>query len=230
MEKFVCSKLEELADEKYQLFSAKLIPNVTNVLGVRTPLLRKLAKELYKNPSINIDEILNVQSDKYLEFVLLQGFLIGLKKSDCVELKNDIQNFVPKIDNWAVCDGFCSSLKQVNFFKKDIFEFLQKYLNSNKEYELRFGVVMLLNYYITEDYINQTLEILTKLSSKYYYAQMAIAWALSMCFVKFFDLTYQKVVTQNIQKEILTKTVRKVCESYQSTASQREKLKLLLKA
>lgn len=228
MEQFIYKKLEALSDKSYQQFNAKLIPNVDNILGVRTPQLRKLAKELYKDPSFDVDKFLALNSSKYLEFTMLQGFLIGLKKSSINEFLNDIKNFVPKINNWAVCDGFCASIKQTKLYHNEVWNFLQHYLNSTNEYELRFGVVMLLNYFITENYIDKTLEILITRTSKDYYAQMAIAWALSICYVKFFDKTHAITSTNELDKEILTKTVRKVCESLQPTKEHKITVKTLL--
>lgn len=228
MEQFVYKKLEALSDKSYQQFSAKLIPNVNNMLGVRIPLLRKLARELYKDPSFNINEFLALNSSKYMEFTMLQGFLIGLKKSSPNEFFNDIKSFVPKINNWAVCDGFCASIKQTKLYQDNVWEFLQNYLNSTNEYELRFGVVMLLNYFITEKYIDKTLQILTTRYSEDYYAQMAVAWALSICYVNFFDKTHDIIVKKGLTPEILTKTVRKVCESLRPTKEQKMIVKTLL--
>jgi len=228
MEDLICARLEALRDEKYRAFTAKLIPNVCNVLGVRTPLLRKLARELVKDASFDIKNFLRLNTQRYMEFTLLQAFVIGLRNTAREEFFFDVKNFVPKINNWAVCDGFCSSLKLVNTYKSEFFDFLQLYLDSEEEYELRFGVVMLLDYYITEEYIDRVLNILVSRRHDGYYAQMAIAWALSMCYVKFFDKTHTTVLGAEIQPSVLKKTIRKVCESLQSTESQRQLLRELL--
>ena len=96
---------------------------------------------------------------------------------------------MPKINNWAVCDTFCAGLKITKKHKEEMFEFLQKYLKSHKEFEIRFGVVMLLDYYIEEKYLNQLFEIFDSIENKEYYVQMAIAWAISICLIKFYDKT-----------------------------------------
>ena len=229
MHEFVKNKLVSLSDSKYQIFSAKLIPNINNVLGVRIPLLRKFAKELYKSKDFDLDGFLLITDNQYMEFVMLQGVLIGLKKAELNVLFADITQFVPKIDNWAVCDIFCASLKQVNTYKKEFFDFLQDYLKSEKEYELRFGVVMLLTYYVNNEYVDRTLEILTKLEHEGYYAQMAIAWALSICYVKFFAKTHDVVLKSNLSEEILKRTVRKVIESLRATKEEKDLLREFLK-
>lgn len=227
MEIFVNRKLQSLSDDKYREFSAKLIPNVTNILGVRIPLLRKLAKDLLRDNSFDSNAFLQINSKTYMEFTLLQAFIIGLKKSKQEEFFYDVKNFVPKINNWATCDGFCASLKLTKKYEDETFDFIQQYLISQKEYELRFGVVMLLNYFITEKYIDSTLSILTKLHSNDYYAQMAIAWALSICYTRFFDKTHRAIKSANISPEILSKTIRKVCESLQISKEQKKIVKAL---
>lgn len=221
--------LVELSEEGYREFSAKLIPNVDNVLGVRIPILRRYAKELSKSEGFDVDVFLSVEDNEYLEFVMLQGILLGMKHSPQEVFFEDVRRFVPKIDNWAVCDIFCASLKLTNKYKDETFEFLQSYLLSKEEYMLRFGVVMLLTYYINEKYITKVLEILTALKHDGYYAQMAIAWALSICYVKFFDETHSVVSKADLPFEILRKTVRKVVESLRPTKEQKEFLKLYLK-
>ncbi len=221
--------LVELSEEGYREFSAKLIPNVDNVLGVRIPILRRYAKELSKSEGFDVDVFLSIEDNEYLEFVMLQGILLGMKHSPQEVFFEDVRCFVPKIDNWAVCDIFCASLKLTNKYKDETFEFLQSYLLSKEEYMLRFGVVMLLTYYINEKYITKVLEILTALKHDGYYAQMAIAWALSICYVKFFDETHSVVSKADLPFEILRKTVRKVVESLRPTKEQKEFLKLYLK-
>lgn len=221
--------LVELSEEGYREFSAKLIPNVDNVLGVRIPILRRYAKELSKSEGFDVDVFLSIEDNEYLEFVMLQGILLGMKHSPQEVFFEDVRRFVPKIDNWAVCDIFCASLKLTNKYKDETFEFLQSYLLSKEEYMLRFGVVMLLTYYINEKYITKVLEILTALKHDGYYAQMAIAWALSICYVKFFDETHSVVSKADLPFEILRKTVRKVVESLRPTKEQKEFLKLYLK-
>ncbi len=228
MEEYVKSKLMQLSDKKYRDFSAKLIPNINNVLGVRLPALRKLAKELYRCKEFSVNEFILLKDDTYMELTMLQGLLIGLKKSTKEEFLYDISNYVPKINNWAVCDTFCNSLKLTNKYLSETFEFLQSYITSKDAYKLRFGVVMLLTYYITDDYIDRVLKILTNLSSKDYYAQMGIAWALSMCYVNYFDKTHKAVAASKLSKEIQKRTVRKVIESLRPSNAQKDFLRQYL--
>ena len=220
--------LVELSEKSYRDFSAKLIPNISNILGIRLPKLRAYAKTLNKSKNFELNKFLQINDNEYMEFIMLQGFLIGLKDCSIEEFRNDITNFIPKIDNWAVCDTFCASLKQIKKYKSDIWEFLQPYLKSKKEYEIRFGAVTLLNYYITEDYIQKTLNALTSIKTDDYYAQMSIAWALSICYINFFDITHSHIMQSEISSDILKMTIRKVCESLRPTPEQKSFLKQYL--
>ena len=171
-------ELKKLADKKYKEFHSKLCPDTDNILGVRVPVVKDYAKKLFKeNPNINVNEI----GDKYYEQIMLQGLIIGLKKLEFNELKKEIEVFVPKIYNWAICDTFCASLKMTKKYKEQIKEVIYKYLKSDKEFELRFSLVMLLDYYIDEENIDEVLEIYNSINSDYYYVKMAVAWGLSFC-------------------------------------------------
>ena len=110
-------ELKKLADTKYKEFHSKLCPNTDNILGVRIPVLKAYSKKLFKeNPNINVKEIGN----KYYEQIMLQGLIIGLKKLEFKELKKEIEEFVPKIYNWAICDTFCAGLKMTKKCKEQI--------------------------------------------------------------------------------------------------------------
>ena len=119
------------ADPDYKKFSASLIPNIDNILGVRLPTLRKIAKEIYK--SGEWEEFVNKQQCEFMEEVMLQGMIIGLIKTNPEEILEYVKNFIPKIDNWAVCDTFCNSLKFTNQNKELVWEFIRPYFKSDKE-------------------------------------------------------------------------------------------------
>ena len=149
-------KIFELADEKYKEFHSGLCPNTNNIVGVRVPVLRNYSKELVKG---NFRNYLANAKDEYYEEVMLQGMVIGLAKMELEERLEYITKFVPKIDNWAVCDVSCAGFKFAKKYQSEVWKFLKPYLESNKEFEIRFGVVMLLDFYITEEYIDIVLKI-----------------------------------------------------------------------
>lgn len=209
--------LFELQDEKYQKFHSNLCPGVNNIIGVRIPVLRNYAKKINKN----ID-IWSIKND-YYEEVMLKGMLIGLRKD--LNYK-DIEKFIPLIDNWAVCDVFCAGLKKVKNNKTKMWDFLLKYVNSTKEFEVRFAIVMILDFFIEEEYIDKVLEILQKVKQQDYYAKMAISWCYSICFIKFYEKTKLYFEQMNEKdKFIYNKSIQKAIESYRLTQKQKEELR-----
>ncbi len=159
----------------------------------------------------------------------LSGMLIGLEKEELSEVQNDIKEFIPKIDNWAVCDVFCGGLKITKKYKKEMWDFLQKYLKSEKEFEIRFGVVMILSYYIEDEYLKKDLEILDKINTKEYYAKMAIAWAISVALVRFYEITLKYLEDSHLDIFTYNKSIQKAIESYRLTDIQKERLRAMKK-
>lgn len=202
--------LKSLSEESYKSFSEKLIPNTDNILGVRLPLLKTLAKQIAKG---NINEFLDVCKGHTHEEILLEGFAIGLSKVSIDKVLNFIKDFVPKIKNWAVCDSFCSCLKIAALNKPKIFDFLKTYFYSDKEFYIRFGVVMLMDYFIEEEYIDSIFEIFDFINHDGYYVKMAVAWAVSICFVKLEDKTNKYLETCNLDDFTYNKALQKIIES-----------------
>lgn len=218
-------KLLELSDPKYKQFHGGLCPGVDNIIGVKVPILRNFAKELVKE--YEIERLLKEIDDGYYEEVMLQGMLIGLEKEDWQQIQSHICTFVPKIDNWAVCDVFCAGLKITKKYKKEMWRFLQNYLKSDKEFEIRFAIVMILDFYIEEEYIEKDFKIFDDISSQDYYVQMALAWAISICLIKFYDKTVEYLKNANLDKFTYNKALQKARESYRITQKQKEELKKL---
>ena len=157
---------------------------------------------------------------------MLQGMLIGLEKyKNILNILNDVEKFVPKIDNWAVCYVFCGGLKITKKYLEEMWNFLQKYLKSEKEFEIRFGVVMLLDYYITEEYLEKDFKIFDDIKSEKYYVQMAVAWAISICLIKFYDRTIEYLKNANLDKFTYNKALQKAIESYRITDMQKQELR-----
>ena len=204
------NRLFELADDKYKEFHSSLCPNTENIIGVRLPQLRQIAKEITKG---DWRGFLSTSKEDYYEEVLINGLVIAYAKCDVDERLNYIKDFVPKIYNWAICDTFCNTLKFVNKNKEAVWDFIQTYLKSSKEFEIRFAVVIILNYYITEDYIDIVLETLDKVRHDGYYVKMAMAWAISVCFVKFEQKTMLYLKNNNLDDFTYNKSLQKICES-----------------
>lgn len=220
--------LYSLQDKKYQEFQKGLCPGVVNIIGVRIPELRKLAKELLKNYSSK--ELLENINDNYYEELMLQGMVIGGAKEDINTILKYVKEFVPKIDNWAVCDTFCTSLKITKKYKKEMWKFIQEYLKSDKEFELRFAIVMILGYFIDEEYLEKDFKIFNNIKSDKYYVKMALAWAISICVIKYYDRTVKYLEKEAILDDFTyNKSIQKARESYRLSKVQKDFLNTLKK-
>lgn len=203
-------QLLELADEEYRKFSSSLLPTIDHVIGVRLPELRKLAKSIARS---DWRTYLKQAEDDYFEEVMLQGMVIGYAKAELEELLSHVADFVPKIDNWSVCDSFCTGLKFTSANKESVWAFLQPYLRSKNEYELRFGVVMLLMYYTDEPDIQSVLSLLNSIRHEGYYVKMAVAWAISVCYVKQPEPTMHYLQNHSLDEFTYNKALQKITES-----------------
>ena len=215
MKEGIRNKLFEMQEKKYQKFNSNLCPGINNIIGIRTPILRNYAKELLKQ--FETKKLLNNIGNEYFEEIMLQGMIIGLsKEKDISQIFKYIEKVVPKVDNWAVCDIFCGGLKIINKYPNKFWEFIQKYLDSDKEFEIRFGVVIILGYYIKEEYIQEIFKICDKIESKEYYVQMAIAWTLSICLVKHYNETLKYLKSKECKLDNFTynKSIQKAIESF----------------
>ena len=223
----ILKQLFELQDKKYKEFHSSLCPNVDNIIGVRIPELRKLAKQIAKeNPKEFIE---NPVKKQYYEEIMLEGFVIGYMKATLEEKLHYLDNFIPEIDNWAVCDCTASTLKFIDKYKKEVWEYMQKYINSKKEFEKRFAIIILMDYYLTDEYIDKVLEIYNKIDSDQYYVQMGIAWAISVCFVKYREKTRKILHNNNLSTFTHNKSIQKIIESTRVDKETKEELKKLKK-
>ena len=224
MKNEIKQKLFELSDKKYKKFHSNLCPGTDNIIGVRVPILRNYAKELFKENDWKktIEQI----DSEYYEEIMLQGMLIGQAKNENINIiLKYVENYVPKIDNWAICDVFCSGLKITKSHKKEMWNFIQKYIDSDKEFEIRFAIVIILDYYIEQEYLNEDFKIFGKINNDGYYAKMAIAWAISICLIKFYDETVKFLKSTKIDKWVYNKSIQKSIESYRISDDRKDLLR-----
>lgn len=206
-------KLFELADNKYKEFHNSLCPNSDNILGVRVPTLRQLAKQISKENGI---EFLNTYKPEYYEEKVIYGMAIGYTKMELDLRLKYLDEFVPIIDSWAVCDVACSTYKFTTKNLEEMWEYIQKYINSDKEFEVRFAAVMLMDYYINDEYIDKVLDIYNNINLDKYYVQMGVAWGISVAFVKYEEKTMEFLKSKNnkLDKFTYNKSLQKIIESY----------------
>jgi 3-methyladenine DNA glycosylase AlkD len=202
--------LKEISDEKYKEFSKNLAPGVNNMLGVQIPKLRIIAKEITRG---NYTEFLNLTQNNYHEETMIHGLVIGYIKEDYKNTIEHIKKFLPHITNWAICDSFCTKFNSVMKNRKEFLKFLKECINTNKEFYIRFAVVMLKNIYVDKEYIDIVLKILNDISHEGYYVKMAVAWTLCDSFIKFQDKTMNYLKLNNLDNFTYNKAIQKIIES-----------------
>lgn len=216
--------LKTYEDLKYKDFQSKLMPdyNINKILGIRLPILRKIAKQIHKESYV---DFLNICGDYYFEEIMLKGFVIGLIKTNNynVFLKL-IQLHIPKICNWSLCDSFCSSLKESNKYKKELIEDIKKFVKSKNVWEIRVAIVLLLNYFLDEEYLATSLEIADSVENNYYYVSMARAWLVATAFSKNEQVTFRFFENCNFDDITFNRTIQKARESFRVSCDTKTKL------
>ena len=213
-----------LQDIKYRDFQAKLIPTnaAESVIGVRTPALRKLARELRKDPKIG--DFLQDLPHTFFDENQLHAFLISEIK-DYTECLVQVQRFLPYIDNWATCD-----LISPKIFRKhteELMPYIKKWMASEHTYTCRFGIKMLMTYFLDNNFRSEYAEWVAAVKSEEYYVNMMIAWYFATALAKQYDTAVQYLQTQKLDVWTHNKTIQKAIESYRITDEQKRYLKTL---
>lgn len=216
--------LISMAEESYQKFSSRLLPGVDAILGVRIPLLRNLAKQLAAG---DWKAYLETAGDDSFEEIMLQGMTIGYIKTEPKERLKRIAQFVPKIDNWSVCDSFCSGLKFTKQHPEMVWEFLQSYFDSQKEFEVRFAVVMLLDYYADAANLERSLDRLFGVFHPGYYAKMAVGWALSCLYFTDAEPVFALLAENKLDDVTRQMAIRKILESNRVSQTEKDEIRKL---
>ena len=218
------AELKALQDLKYQKFHSSLLPGVQNIIGVRMPLLRKLAKEVLRGDWRSYLDSSVAEPNTYYEDNILQALLIGTSKISLQERHTYIKAFVPKINNWAVCDLFCSTLKEVQRYPQEYWQMLMPYFNSTNAYDLRFASVMLLNHFTSDEFAEEALKLLEAINHEDYYVKMGVAWAISIFYIKQPKLTLSLLKQNNLDNFTHNKAIQKIRESFRVSNEEKEML------
>ena len=211
IKKTIRLELEGLAEDSYRIFSAGLIPGEEHILGVRLPRLREIAKRIVKTDSWQ--EYLACEP-YYFEEIMLQGMIIGAAELSAEKRLEYVRDFIPAIRNWSVCDSFVSGLKFTRNNPEVVWQFIQPYIKSGDVFSVRFAVVMMMNYYLTDSYIDLVLEQLDGIKHEAYYVKMAVAWALATALAKQPEKTWAYLQNHHLDEDTWRKTVQKCMESY----------------
>lgn len=242
------------AEPKYAAFAAGLLRkpgeeaasgSAERILGVRLPALRKMAAQLARQDwAGNLEALESAGQEAAFEEIMLRGFLIGEAKiapespkaegngeerpSREISLEEAfalIRGFLPCIDNWSLCDSFCAGLKFAGKHREAVWEFLQPFFSSPQEYETRFGAVMALDYFVREEWLDRVLDRLERVEHGGYYVRMAVAWAVSVCYVRFPARTEEWMQTCALDGDTFRRAVQKIRESRRVSPEEKERLK-----
>ena len=217
-------KLLALQDEKYRDFQSKLVPTIPTetMIGVRTPAMRKLAKEYGKDPESA--EYLKQLPHIYYDENILHALLVSeIKDYDpCVK---EVEKFLPYVDNWAVCDIFSPKVFKKN--KDKLIGKIKEWAASDHPYTCRFGLEMLMIHFLDEDFQPEYLEIPAAVHSEEYYVNMMIAWFYATALAKQWDAAIGYIETHRLEPWTHNKTIQKARESYRITQEQKDYLKKL---
>lgn len=217
-------ELFRLQDEKYRDFQGKLMPTVAadTVIGVRTPALRKFAKELVKRSDIQV--FLNDLPHRYFDENQLHAFVISEIK-DYEECVAEVNRFLPFVNNWATCDQM--SPKVFKKHRKELIEQIKLWLRSDEVYTIRFGIGMLMQHYLDEDFDPEYPQMVAGIRSDEYYVRMVIAWYFATALAKQYDVILPFIEERRLDAWTHNKAIQKSIESFRITVGQKEYLKSL---
>ena len=221
---YIEEELFQLQDIKYKEFQSKLIPNVNkdNIIGVRTPELKKLAKSLFK--SGDYLTFLEDLPHKYFDENQLHAFIISeFKDYDaCISY---INKFLPYVDNWATCDQLSPKVFKKNTDK--LINQINNWIKSKEVYTIRFGIGMLMKYYLDDNFKKEYLDLALSIKSDEYYVNMMIAWYFATALAKQYDDTILVLEKRRLNPWVHNKSIQKAIESYRITDDEKEYLKKL---
>ena len=216
------AKFFELQDEKYRDFLSKLIPTVSpeTIIGVRTPELRKLAKTLFREGVYK--PFLDLLPHQYFDENQLHAFIISEMKDfdECVEC---VDRFLPFVDNWATCDQM--SPKVFKKHRQELLGYIEKWISSGETYSVRFGVGMLMEHFLGEDFDHTFLETVASIRSDEYYVKMMVAWYFATALAKQYEAAIPFIKDRQLDTWTHNKAIQKAVESYRITDEQKAYLR-----
>lgn len=217
-------ELFRLQDSKYREFQIKLIPTVTpdSVIGVRTPALRKYAKDLAKREAIG--DFLSDLPHQYFDENQLHAFIISQLKDfgRCMEY---VRAFLPYVDNWATCDQMSPKVFGKN--KGDLLQQIHEWISSGDTYTVRFGIGMLMQHFLDEDFDPEYPELVAQIRSEEYYVNMMKAWYFATALAKQYEAVLPFIEGRRLDDWTHRKAIQKSVESYRITQEQKQYLKTL---
>ena len=216
--------LNEIKDDDYKIFQAKLVPNIPpeTIIGVRTPQMRKIAKDVFE--SDYRDEFLNDLPHKYYEENLIHFFVLAMIR-DFDECVAKVELFLPYVDCWPVSDQATPKSFKKNHQK--LLPYIKKWISSQHVYTARFGIRMLMNEYLGEDFKEEYLELVACKKGEDYYLKMMIAWYFATALAKRYDESVKYIENRRLDEWVHKKAIQKALESYRVEDEHKKYLKSL---
>ncbi|MBR6077832.1 MAG: DNA alkylation repair protein [Paludibacteraceae bacterium] len=217
--------LMALQDVEYRAFHAKLVPGKSEdvIIGVRTPALRKLAKQYSKDDRIG--EFLAVLPHKYYEETNMHGFIISELK-DYGETVREIDRFLPFVDNWATCDLLSPKAFKQKKNRTALLADIRRWMASSEPYTVRFGIEILMSHYLDDDFSEEYLEWVARIDSDHYYVRMMVAWYFATALAKQYSATVPYIEKRQLPEWTHRKTIQKAIESFRVTPANKAYLRL----
>ena len=215
-------ELFKLQDTEYRDFNSSLIPGIDKetVIGIRTPVLRKFAKEYAK--SGEIEQFMRELPHEFYEENNLHMMLIGQIK-DYDECISELEKFLPYIDNWATCDSPLPKCFDKN--KEDVLERAKNWIATDATYVKRFGMGVMMRLFLDEDFKQEYIQLVAGVKSEEYYVNMMIAWYMATALAKQWDAAIPYIQERRLSEWVHRKSIQKAVESYRITPEQKEYLK-----
>ncbi|MCK5294315.1 MAG: DNA alkylation repair protein [Arcobacteraceae bacterium] len=222
----IFNKLKTLSDDNYKAFNNKIIPTKQITLGVRLPILRKIAKEIVKDDAINF---LNLDKQNIYEMIMIEGLVLSYMNKPFKELLPSIECFLNKVDNWAQIDSTICSFKNIKKEKNYILDIVKIWIKSDNEFVVRAALIILLSYYIQEENLFMIFKLSQSVKHKGYYVFMGNAWLISVCMAKFPTKTIDFFKDNTLDIKTHNKAIQKSRESYRVSHKDKVIIKLLVK-
>ena len=211
--------LLSLEDNNYKEFHKSIVLNSKyKMIGIRLPIMRDIAKKISKT---NIEDFLKYVGNNYYEEVMIEGLVISHIKEENL-FYNYFKKYINKIDNWAICDSFCNSVKIVRKYEEKYFKEAINLSLNKEEFISRVGLIIILNHFINEDNIYDIFNLLNKIQSNKFYINMAEAWLICELYIKNPKETIKFIKSNNLNKFTLNKSISKIHDSYRVSKEEKE--------
>ena len=220
----ILQHLMSLADRQYQSFHSKLIPTVPpeNIIGVRTPVLRKFARQLYRDEKY--ESFIRTLPHHFYEENNLHAFIVE-QFTDYQNALHEVDRFLPFVDNWATCDAM--SPKIFRNHRSGLLAFIKQWIQNDHPFAVRYGIKMLMDHFLDEDFDPKYLSLAARIHSDEYYVNMMVAWYFATALAKQYDETIDIIRHRQLSPWIHAKTIQKALESRRITDSQKALLRAM---